>query len=238
MQTLAKLIPVVPSITTVLTFGAFSLLIFAILSSVLRKQFTPSLQRNVLAAMALVFLAFLLNSVIQSKNAAEYRLHVLLVDQHGRMCEEGTLTASVRSVLSRSPSGWDVEISPTALPSDHRVQLYAKSRDGFMAGKADLSLDSSDRTPSVSIQLAEDESGKVSGVVTDSRSGGLGGVRIFLVGQEAAATNTDSDGRFSIAAHLPDGEEIEIHAELSGYEPKIQTHWVGKTAAYIVLNRK
>jgi hypothetical protein len=236
MQILGKLIPVISSITTILMFGAFALVVFAILSALLRKQFNPATQRNLLAIMAVALMAFLLHALIQAKNP-DYRLHISVLDKQGRVYEDCILTANVRAVPSRTQNGWDFDIPQSALPSDHAVRIYGRSRDGFMTGEIGITLSPNDHVPSASLRLIEDESGTLGGIVTDSGGHGLKGVRVFVVGR-AGQADTDDSGRFLISPHLAEGQEVQLHAELSGYEPKTQTHWIGKVPCYIVLKRR
>ena len=131
--------------------------------------------------------------------------------------------------------GYQVDIPFNKAQSDRNVHFLVTEKNTYYVGDADLHL-GRDTNPQVIIKMhLNTQNVTVGGIVEDSRRNGLGGARVFVVG-ESEGMITGPGGIFSLPAHAPKGQQVQLHAEKKGYRSD-QFHAAGDHGAVLVLRR-
>ena len=132
--------------------------------------------------------------------------------------------------------GWEVDIPSASKPKDGKLTIYAEQKSSSLQGDFELAL-ASDYYPAVTIQLKPDKSAKVRGQVVDKLGNAVAGARVWVVGYGSEGIITRDDGSFELPAHQAIGQQVQLHAERSGYKPVNQFHPAGDEAVTLVLLR-
>jgi hypothetical protein len=107
--------------------------------------------------------------------------------------------------------GWEFDIPPQSRPADGRLTLSASLRDAFVSGYSTVVLDK-DYFPTVEIQLAQDTSAMVRGVVIDEHRRSVAGAHVSIIGYPDIAV-TDEMGNFLLHAHAAEGQIVHVRAQ-------------------------
>jgi len=88
------------------------------------------------------------------------------------------------------------------------------------------------------VQLAQDTSALVLGIVTDESNQPVEGARVQVVGYDAEAAVTKAGGGFSLPAHKANGQQVQIFAFKEGYAASPpEWHQAGDHPVTIVLRK-
>ena len=87
------------------------------------------------------------------------------------------------------------------------------------------------------MQLANDRSAKVMGIVEDEKQAAIVGAKVSVIGYDKEAVDTKSSGNFSLPAHVADGQQVQLHAEKSGFKAADQWCPAGDSPCSIQLPR-
>ena len=195
---------------------------------------------------AVIFLAMLggvigYGAAITRANAnsakdASYRVRVIVTDNHNTPVSDAKVTSSIGGEPMRVEGGWLFVVAKDAKPLDGKVTFYASKDSAFLKGQAPLQL-GDDHNPSVTVQLANERSAKVIGIVEDEKQAAIAGATVSVIGYDAEAVETKSSGSFSLPAHAADGQQVQLHAEKAGYGAVNQWCPAGDSPCSIMLQR-
>jgi hypothetical protein len=151
--------------------------------------------------------------------------------------DDAEVWASVAGEAQKVPGGWELEIPRSKMPADKKITLYAAKKNAYLSGQREIDL-KDQANFSTTIELSADTSAQVQGVVADAASVRVAGARISVLGHDDEATTTDASGFFRLPAHAAEGQDVRLHVEKPGYEPKDQYDPAGDTPAYIILHEQ
>jgi hypothetical protein len=167
---------------------------------------------------------------------ASYRARVVVVDAHQTPVSDAKVWSSAGGEPMRVEGGWLFVIAKDTKPLDGKVTFYASKDTAFLKGQAALQL-GEDHNPTVTVQLANDRSAKVIGIVEDENQSAIAGASVSVIGYDAEAEVTKSSGSFSLPAHAADGQQVQLHAEKPGYRSANQWCPAGDSPCSILLQR-
>jgi hypothetical protein len=192
-------------------------------------------RRNLWIAVGGICLIALVPMFIDGGSPTIYRLHVTTVDAAGVPIEGATVrTTTTNSASTASDGSCELTIAKGTLNQTGKVTVFA-DKAPYLHGSIDVTL-GSDPNPSLTIPLQKAKGAAVAGIVKDDAGNAVSGARIGIPGSKA--TTSDNDGNFRLDTQAPAGEEVELHAEKSGYIPIDQRHPAGGEPATLVLRRK
>lgn len=167
---------------------------------------------------------------------ASYRVRVIVVDNHNTPVSDAKVWSSVGGEPMRVEGGWLFVVARDTKPLDGKVTFYASKDAAFLKGQAPLQL-GDDHNPSVTVQLANDRSAKVMGIVEDEKQASIAGAMVSVIGYDSEAVETKSSGSFSLPAHVADGQQVQLHVEKSGFQAANQWCPAGDSPCSIQLQR-
>jgi hypothetical protein len=166
-----------------------------------------------LAVLILLFgLAPLLSSTyLQSKGLYHVRVFVLGIDKQPIDDQSVSVTSSNGGEPKKVKGGWEFDIPPQSRPADAKLKLFASLKSAYLTGSSTLVLDK-DYFPTIEIQLAQDTSATVRGIVIDEHRRSVSGSQVWILGYSDIAV-TDRMGNFVLAAHAADGQMVHLRAQ-------------------------
>jgi hypothetical protein len=167
---------------------------------------------------------------------ASYRVRVIVVDNHNTPVSDAKVWSSIGGEPMQVGGGWLFVVAKDTKPLDGKVTFYASKDTAFLKGQAPLQL-GDDHNPSVTVQLANERSAKVIGIVEDEKQAALPDATVSVIGYDSEAMVTKGSGSFSLPAHAADGQQVQLHAEKAGYQAATQWCPAGDTPCAIVLSR-
>ena len=167
---------------------------------------------------------------------ASYSVRVIVVDNHQTPVSDAKVTSSIGGEPMRVEGGWLFVVPKDKKPLDGKVTFYASKDAAFLKGQAPLQL-GDDHNPSVTVQLAQDRNAKVIGIVEDEKQSAIAGATVSVIGYDSEAVETKGSGSFSLPAHAADGQQVQLHAEKSGYRAANQWCPAGDSPCSIELQR-
>jgi hypothetical protein len=171
-----------------------------------------------------------------SAQDASYRVRVIVVDSHNTPVSDAKVWSSIGGEPMQVQGGWLFVVAKDTKPLDGKVTFFASKETAFLKGQAPLQL-GDDHNPSVTVQLANERSAKVMGIVEDQNQATIAGATVSVIGHGPEAVQTDSSGNFSLPAHAADDQQVQLHAEKVGYQPATQWCPAGDSPCSIVLPR-
>jgi hypothetical protein len=87
------------------------------------------------------------------------------------------------------------------------------------------------------VQLAQDRTAKVIGIVESEQQSAIAGATVSVIGYDSEAVETKGSGSFSLPAHAADGQKVQMHAEKSDYRAANQWCSAGDSPCSILLQR-
>ncbi len=162
-----------------------------------------------------------------------YRVRVIVIDPDKRSVNDAKLTSSLGGEAMKVEGGWQFVVPHS---KSSTIRFYAEVPSAFLRGEAELRL-AADSSPSVTVQLARSTSAMVRGIVTTERGQALSGTKVSVIGYGNESVTAAADGSFVLPAHAADGQQVQLHAEKTGYRPVTQWHPAGDFAATLVLDR-
>ena len=167
---------------------------------------------------------------------ASYSVRVIVVDNHNTPVNDAKVTSSIGGEPMRVEGGWLFVVPKDKKPLDGKVTFFASKDSAFLKGQAPLQL-GEDHNPSVTVPLANERSAKVLGIVEDEKQSAIAGATVSVIGYDSEAVVTQGSGSFSLPAHKADGQQVELHAEKSGYRAANQWCPAGDDPCSIQLQR-
>ena len=165
-----------------------------------------------------------------------YRIRVTVLNPQGQPVNNAKIWSSMGGEPKQLAGGWQFDIPVASKPTDSKLTVYAAVENAFWNGKTDVQL-ANDYNPNTTIQLMAGENAQVRGIVQDEAGSSLEGVAVSVVGYGGETVTTTKGGDFVLLAHAADGQQIELHAEKSGYRAVNQYHPAGREPATLVLER-
>jgi len=192
------------------TIAVFAAVLAAYLFSVAIKKRQSRIPWLLAAAVPLLGLAPLLSSTyLQSRGLYIVRVFVLGLDK--QPVEDARVTSSNGGEAKKIQGGWEFDIPPQSRPVGGKLKLFASEKNAFLAGNSTVALDK-DYFPAVEIQLEQDTSAVVRGVVIDAHGRSVAGARVSIPGYTDVAV-TDEMGNFVLPAHAADGQIVQVRAQ-------------------------
>jgi len=176
---------------------------------------------------AFALLLFLWPKLAPASGPDVYRLRVTVLGPQGQPVENAEVRSSAGGEQKKFQGGWEVDVPASTLPADRKVTVYADKT--FQHGSREVVLDK-DFQPAVTVELREDRSAKVSGTVQDLEGHAVEGARVSVVGHDAEAVFTRSDGGFVLPAHVSATQTVRLHVEKEGFTPEELEHPVSGPA--------
>ena len=169
-----------------------------------------------------------------SAKDASYGVRVIVVDNHNTPVSDAKVTSSIGGEPMQVEGGWLFVVPKDKKPLDGKVTFYASKDSAFLKGQSQLQL-GDDHNPSVTVQLANERSAKVLGIVEDEKQSAIADATVSVIGYDSEAVVTKSSGSFSLPAHAADGQQVQLHAEKSGYRAANQWCPAGDSPCSIEL---
>lgn len=187
------------------------------------------------AAAFVLVLVWWLSPFSPVESADVIRLRVLVVDPQGRPVEGGEVSTSVGGEAKQFAGGAEFAIPFSSIPADGNVTVRAAKETAFLSGSNEIRL-GKDLAPSVTVRLAA-QPASIRGIVLDESGNAVEGVRVSVVGHEEETVTTGAGGQFVLPAHAADGQQVQLHAEKTGYRGITQFHPAGNFPATLTLER-
>ena len=165
-----------------------------------------------------------------------YRVRVIVVDAHQTPLSDVKVWSSIGGEPMKVEGGWLFVIAKDTKPLDGKVTFYASKDAAFLKGQAPLQL-GDDHNPSVTVPLENDRSAKVMGIVEDDQQAAIAGATVSVIGYDSEAQVTKASGNFSLPAHATDGQQVQLHAEKTGYHAANSWCPAGDSPCTISLRR-
>jgi hypothetical protein len=207
---LEKALETASHITHPVTVAVFTAVIAAFLFTIAIRTKQSRIIWFLVAVVLILGLAPLLSSTyLQSRGLYVVRVFVLGTDK--QPVDDARVTSSNGGEAKKIQGGWEFDIPPQSRPADGKLKLFASEKNAFLAGSSTLVLDK-DYFPAVEIQLEQDTSAVVRGVVLDERGRSVAGARVSIPGYPDVAV-TDEMGNFVVPAHAADGQIVQVRAQ-------------------------
>jgi hypothetical protein len=223
------------------SLAAFAIAVLALVAMLaVRKRSLPKNVSYILGAfiVALVILATLpLLSRTYLANRGVYRLRVTVEDPSGAPLNNAKVTSSVGGEPKSVPGGWEFDIPVSSRPQNGKVTIYGQVPSSFLSGKIDVEL-SSDYNVPVKLPLAHDRSARIHGQIVDRNGFPVVAAKISVVGYGSEAITTGTLGQFDLAAHVSDGQQVQLAAFKKGIGAVSEWKQAGEQPATIILGRK
>ena len=210
-----KLFEIATKISTVWSLAAFAIISLVLLVIKLKGRKVPAVVWAVVIAIVIVTLVpMVAPSYLNSYGI--YRVRVVVLDDRQMPTNDAKVTCSIGGEVKKVEGGWECDIPAKSKPADGKMQAYAAVPDAFMTGHAELEL-KDDYSPATTIQLKQDTSALVLGIVTDESNQAIEGARVGVVGYDAEAVVTTDGGSFLMPAHKAKGQQVQLYAFKQGF---------------------
>lgn len=233
---MSRLFEIASKISSAWSLAAFAIIALVLLLTKLKGRKVPAVAWWVVTAIVIIALAPMV-APAYLKSYGIYRVRVIVLDDRKMPTNDAKVTCSVGGEVKKVEGGWECDIPSKTKPADGKMQAYARIDDAFLTGNAELEL-KDDYSPVATVQLVQDTSALVLGIVTDDNNQPVEGARVQVVGYDAEATVTKAGGGFSLAAHKANGQQVQIFAFKDGYAANSpEWHQAGDHPVTIVLRR-
>jgi len=207
-----KALEVASHITHPVAVAAVALVLAAFLFIMSIKKRQSRVTWFLVAVILLLGLAPLASSVyLQSRGLYIVRVFVLGIDKQPIDDPSVSVTSSDGGEPKEVQGGWEFDIPPQSRPADRKLKLFAAVKNAFLKGNSTLILDK-DYFPTAEIQLAQDTSAMVRGIVIDEHRRSVAGAQVSVAGYSDIAV-TDKMGNFVLSAHAADGQMVHLRAQ-------------------------
>lgn len=231
-----KLFEIASKISTAWSLAAFAIIALVLLVTKLKGRRVPAVAWWVVAAIVIIALAPMLAPAYLNSYGI-YRVRVVVLDERKIPTNDAKVTCSVGGEIKKVEGGWECDIPSKTKPTEGKMQAYARIDDAFLVGRAELEL-KDDYSPVATVQLAQDTSALVLGMVTDESNQPVEGARVQVVGYDAEGAITKAGGGFSLPAHKANGQQVQVFAFKEGYAAgPPEWHQAGDHPVTIVLHK-
>jgi hypothetical protein len=229
-----KFFEIATKISTAWTLAAFAIIALVLLITKLKGRKVPAVVWAVVVAVVIIALTpMVAPSYLNSYGI--YRIRVVVLDDRQTPTNDAKVTCSVGGEVKKVEGGWECDIPAKTKPMDGKMQAYAVVPDAFLTGRADVEL-KDDYSPVCTIQLKQDTSALVLGIVMDESNHPVQGARVGVVGYDAEAVVTTASGGFSVPAHKANGQQVQLYAFKQGFiVGSPEWHQAGEHPVTIVL---
>ncbi len=202
----------------------------------------PWLRRVLLAGLVILILALVSYAAWKYRaskpsDPAVYRVRVIVLSPQNMPINDAKVTSSMGGEPMKVEGGWQFVIPSESKPKNGKLTVYADVPNAFLQGMQNVLL-GEDRAPTATVQLASRPVARIRGIVVDKALRAMAGTQVSIVGYGSEAVTTQGDGSFSLSAHSADGQQVQLHAEKSGYKALNQWYSAGDTSATVVLERR
>jgi hypothetical protein len=231
-----KLFEIASKISSAWSLTAFAIIALVLLATKLTGRKVPAFMWWVVAAIVIIALAPIIAPAYLNSYGI-YRVRVVVLDDRKMPTNDAKVTCSVGGEVKKVEGGWECDIPSKTKPTDGKIQAYARIDDAFLVGRAEVEL-KDDYSPVATLQLAQDTSALVLGIVTDQSNQPIESARVQVVGYDAEAVTTKVGGGFSLPAHKANGQQVQIFAYKEGYAASPpEWHQAGDHPVTIVLRK-
>jgi energy-coupling factor transporter transmembrane protein EcfT len=221
-------------ISTTWSLAAFAIIVLVLVVTKLKGRRFPAVAWWVVAAIVIIALAPMVAPAYLNSYGI-YRVRVVVLDERKVPTNDAKVTCSVGGEVKKVEGGWECDIPSKTKPIDGKMQAYARINDAFLTGRTELELQD-DYSPVATIQLTQDTSALVLGIVMDESNQPVEGARVGVIGYDSEAGITKAGGGFSLPAHKASGQQVQIFAFKEGYEARPpEWHQAGDHPVTIVL---
>lgn len=229
-----QLFEIASKVSSAWSLAAFAIIALVLLITKLQGRKVPSVAWAVVAAIVIIALAPIVAPAYLNSYGI-YRVRVVVLDDRQMPTNDAKVTCSTGGEIKKVEGGWECDIPAKTKPTDGKMQAYAAVANAFLTGRTELEL-RDDYSPVATIALAKDTSAKIKGIVVDSDSAPVEGVRVGVVGYEAEAQITQQGGNFVLPAHAANDQQVQLFAFKEGYDAgPPQWHAAGDFPATITL---
>ena len=231
-----KLFEIASKISSGWSLAAFAIIALVLLATKVKGRKVPAVMWWVVAAIVIIALAPMVAPAYLNSYGI-YRVRVVVLDERKVPTNDAKVTCSVGGEVKKVEGGWECDIPSKTKPADGKMQAYARMDDAFLVGRTEVEL-KDDYSPVATVQLAQDTSALVLGIVTDENNQPVEGARVQVVGYDSEATVTKAGGGFSLPAHKAKGQQVQIFAFKEGYAANPpEWHQAGDHPVTIVLRK-
>ena len=232
-----KLFEIASKISSAWSLAAFAIIALVLLVTKLKGRKVPAVIWWVVTAIMIIALAPMVAPAYLNSYGI-YRVRVVVLDERKVPTNDAKVICSVGGEVKKVEGGWECDIPSKTKPADGKMQAYARMDDAFLIGHAELEL-KDDYSPVATVQLAQDTSALVLGIVTDESNQPVEGARVQVVGYDSEAAVTKAGGGFSLPAHKANGQQAQIFAFKEGYTASPpEWHQAGDHPITIVLRKR
>jgi hypothetical protein len=165
-----------------------------------------------------------------------YRVRVTVIDGQQTPVSDAKVWSSIGGEPMKIDAGWLFVIPKDTKPLDGKVTFYASKDAAFQKGQTPLVL-GDDHNPNVTVPLANSRTAKIIGIIEDDKQNAITGATVSVIGYDSEAQVTKTSGNFSLPAHATDGQQVQLHAEKTGYHAANSWCPAGDTPCTILLQR-
>lgn len=219
---------------------ALMILVLATLGYVFFKDANPRIRVLIYLAMLAGVVGYGVAITRANSDAGKqtsYRVRVIVVDEHQMPVSDAQVWSSIGGEPMKVAGGWLFVIARDTKPLDGKVTFYASRDAAFLKGQALLQLED-DHDPSVTVALGNSRTARIIGMIEDEGQSAIVGATVSVIGYDSEAEITRSSGNFSLPAHAADGQQVQLHAEKTGYRSANSWCPAGDTPCVIQLQRQ
>jgi Carboxypeptidase regulatory-like domain len=188
------------------------------------------------AAAFVLVLAWWLSPWSLVESADVIRLRVLVLGPAESPVEDARVWTSLGGEPKQVAGGWEFDIPLSKVPADGKVTVHAAKESAFLSGSSEVRL-GKDLATTATVRLAAPSNATVRGIVLDESGNAVEGVRVSVVGHEGETVTTGTGGQFVLPAHAANDQQVQLHAEKTGYRGITQNHPAGSFPATLTLER-
>jgi hypothetical protein len=69
-----------------------------------------------------------------------YRIRLIVLDPDGQPVPQAVIICSAGGEIEKSANGWEINLPPQSVPTNHKLTLFASVNEAYLAGSSDLML--------------------------------------------------------------------------------------------------
>lgn len=208
-----KFLEIASRVTDPISLAALSLVFCAFLFWLARRSRNPRVAR--MFYLAVIVIAFVglapLLATTYLATRGVYHIRIQVLGLDGQPSSDAIVTSSIGGEIKKASGTWELDISPQTVPNDRELTVKASVPNDFVAGSANVALKRGYFQKTL-VQLKALPAVIVRGNVQDRRGKPVEGATVAIEGFPELAT-TGKMGNFEIPAHKAMGQLVTVIAQ-------------------------
>jgi hypothetical protein len=218
-------------ITHPVSVAAFALVLATFTLKTLKGK-TPGITWFLVSVLLILGLSPLVASTYLTSRGV-YHIRIVVLAPDGQPVDHAEVSSSSGGEIKKADWNWEYDLPPQSKPSDNKVSLFASVKNAYLLGRTSLTL-SQDFYPTATIKLEPLPSVNIRGNVIDGVGKSVAGASVSVPGYPEIA-KTDEMGNFSLPAHGPAGQLVQVRAQKGGLAAEVSV--IAGQSAEIILRK-